>query len=301
MSYRPELPPALIIVHRLQYVGDTLALVLYGIATAISILCVTSLLQTFRNRSSRRQLYYVCMVYICGTLFIAGESWANAFSTIDYPLYPGGPFTWQMEHYNHPVIVMGNVAFTMTAWLADGFMIYRCYIVYTLEERWRCYILLGPILLYLASLATGILLLVQSAIPQSSLFSQVNIGLAYFTIAAALNVVITGLISTKLITHRIRMQKILGGEPNAFGVYTSLTTILVESSALYAGFFLMFVIPFAVDHPAAKLFLPMLAQVQVIAPLLVAYRLTKKRAWTPDTGRTLSSMTGVAFAQDVGA
>lgn len=117
---------------------------------------------------------YICSVFSASTLFIAADTWSNIYATLEQPLYPGGPVGWTMEHYNHPIIVLGNVCFLLTSWLSDGFMVsallmlckrrgrlsivapcavqmYRCYIVYT-QSRGRVWLMLLPGLLYLASL-----------------------------------------------------------------------------------------------------------------------------------------------------
>ncbi|TEB18520.1 hypothetical protein FA13DRAFT_1860272, partial [Coprinellus micaceus] len=209
-------------------------------------------------------LAYACSIFTAGTLFIAADTWSNIISTLEYPLYPGGPVGWILEHYNHPVVVLGNVSFLLTTWLSDGFMMCRCYVIYTRTTQLR-YVLILPLLLYLASWATGILLLVQVSAPHSSLFSQINFGLANLSIITSLHVTLTALISGKLLLHRIHIQKLLGSDTrlDSLKTYTSISTILIESSALYSGFVLLFMVPFALDHPAAKFILPLLAQIQV--------------------------------------
>lgn len=161
---------------------------------------------------------------------------------------------------------------------------YRLYIVY-MHCRGSPWIMVLPGLLYLASISTsdvpsldlgcpnslyhrpysamGILLLCQTSLPQSSLFSQINFGLAAFSIMAAMHILLTGLISARLMLHRFRIQKLVGSGTHSLSMYTSVSTILIESSALYSAFALMFIIPFGMDHPSSRFFLPLLAQVQV--------------------------------------
>lgn len=243
------------------------------------------------SRPQIRQLLYVCVIFIAGTMYTASVTWVMIYPTLEYPLYPGGPLGWDLLHYSHPVINLGNAAFTMTAWFSDGFMLYRCYVVYCQVSRvWV--VLAIPGLLYLTSIATGILLLTQTSHPQSSIFSQVNFGLTHLSIIASLHILLTLLVSIRLLSYRLRIKKLMGEDSRSLSVYTSITTILIESSALYSTFALLFLIPFAMGHPLSQFALPLLGQVQVISPLLVSYRITQKTAWSVDTTDSMKVTTG---------
>ena len=105
--------------------------------------------------------------------------------------------------------------------------------------------------------------MVQNNVPMKSVFNLISIALANFAITASLNMLITGLISIRLILHSVSMRKTMGTDADSMRMYTSVWTILVESSALYGAFSLWFIVTYAIDHPLSKMLLPMLAQVQV--------------------------------------
>jgi len=57
-------------------------------------------------------------------------------------------------------------------------------------------------------------------------------------------------------------------------------TILVESCALYAVSFILFLGPWCANSRIANVFIPVVAETQVIAPLLITHRVAKQRALT---------------------
>ncbi|KAF6746539.1 hypothetical protein DFP72DRAFT_973352 [Ephemerocybe angulata] len=293
-----NVPPELYAGYVFETVGATFSLILYGIAISLFLSCLRSLIPSLKrsgisvsSRPKLLHLIYVCLIFTVGTMYMFSIAWILVYLRLEYPLYPGGPLGWEFDHYNHPVMNLGNAAFTMTGWFADGFMMYRCYVVYSQKSRiWTVLILPG--LLYVASITTGILLLTQTSLPKESLFSQINFALTNFSIVASLHILLTLLILGRLLIHRLQIQKIMGGDSGSLSMYTSVSSILIESSALYSTFALLFIVPFALGHPLAQFSLAMLAIVQVISPLLVAYRLTQKRAWTSSTTHNMSVSTG---------
>ncbi|TEB31169.1 hypothetical protein FA13DRAFT_1585886, partial [Coprinellus micaceus] len=230
-------------------------------------------------------LGYISALFACGTIVIVADTWANVVVTLDYPLYPGGSYFWAVTHFSDPMFMLGQVPFQVTTWLADGFYgLYRCYVVYTMTAGiW--FILLIPGLLYLASIGacTGIVLMVQNNLPMMSVFNLISIALANFAITASLNMLITALISVRLILHSVSMRKTMGTDADSMRMYTSVWTILVESSALYGVFSLWFIVTYAIDHPLSKMLLPILGQVQVVAALLIALRVSRGTAWARKT------------------
>ncbi|KAH6918810.1 hypothetical protein BKA70DRAFT_30007 [Coprinopsis sp. MPI-PUGE-AT-0042] len=280
ISYKPSVTHHLAEAHKMMFTGGNVSLVLYGIAATTFSQCLQCYWKWRKTPAARAnsrtlQLLYSCLLFACGTAFIIAHTWVLTVASLEYPLYPGGSFAWIMGHYGHPAIVLGNASL-LTTGLVDGFMLYRCYVICTTATAIGRYVVSLPCLLYLASVATSVLLLIQISRPTESLFSNINLGLTSFAITACLNILITSLICGRLILHRMRMRRAFAGSHlPSMKEYTSINAILIESSALYTAFFLMFIVPFSMDywHPVAKLFLPMLAQIQVISPLLVVLRI----------------------------
>lgn len=76
-----------------------------------------------------------------------------------------------------------------------------------------------------------------------------------------LNILTTVAIVLRLMVYRYRIRKALGSSYASH--YTTVVAMLVESSALYSSFSLLFLVSFAIDHPLAPVFLQTLSQVQV--------------------------------------
>jgi len=76
----------------------------------------------------------------------------------------------------------------------------------------------------------------------------------------------------------------MGGSAGATGgLYKTIVTVLIESCALYAVSFILFIGPWIPGSPVANIFLPIVVDAQVIAPFLVVLRVANQRALTSET------------------
>jgi len=137
--------------------------------------------------------------------------------------------------------------------------------------------------MYLASVGMGILFIYQTSQPSSILNSLGSrTGIPYFSISISLNILLTLLIVIQLITHSRNIRKALGAQGGG-GVYNAVVTMLIESSALYAVSSVLFIGPWGANSWVADIFLPILAQNQVIAPFLITLRVANQSALTSKT------------------
>lgn len=111
----------------------------------------------------------------------------------------------------------------------------------------------------------GILLLFQSAQPGTTLFGKtaVNFGVPYFALSSSLNVVITILISSRLLFFRRSVQQTLGRDIANATPYLSIAALVIESSMLYAVISIVFVIPYGLHSHVADILLPCISQAPV--------------------------------------
>lgn len=89
----------------------------------------------------------------------------------------------------------------------------------------------------------------------------VKIGTAYWSLTISLNVLLTILIVSRLLTQRNKIQLVLGKQHSR--MYTSISAMLIESAALYSIWALVFLISYAKNNTFQNLVLPALCQVQV--------------------------------------
>ena len=99
--------------------------------------------------------------------------------------------------------------------------------------------------------------------------ANLNLGLPCYSISFALNVLLTLMIVIKLVLHDRNLRKATGTRATAGGVYEAIVTMLVESCALYAISFLMFIGPFGARSALQFLFLPILVEIQVRTFLII--------------------------------
>lgn len=108
----------------------------------------------------------------------------------------------------------------------------------------------------------GVMFLIQiSASSPWGSESNINFTIPYFSMSLGLNVIVCIAIASRLFYYRWRIAKSLGA---AHGTqYTSIASMIVESSALYSAFSICFLATFAVNNPIQNLFLQVLSQIQV--------------------------------------
>ena len=124
--------------------------------------------------------------------------------------------------------------------------------------------------------------------------------LSYYSISLSLNVLLTFMIIIRLVLHSRNIRNAMGPEHRASGLYKAVITMLIESCALYAVSFLLFIGPWIVNDFVQYIFWPILAETQVragfyhnfgkqwsdhgdeqvIAPFLIIPRVANQTAFT---------------------
>ncbi|KAF7966356.1 hypothetical protein HWV62_38957 [Athelia sp. TMB] len=279
--YAPTESPNLVWMERAILIGDSLSLIAYGIMFMMFLQCCI-LLGTQKARERGRYSWalavYILVMFSLGTIFVGVTLHGLQQGLIDYRNFPGGPVAFWSAQYALPLTVLANACATISSWLADALL------------RW---VIAFPILMYLADMSMGTMMLWQACRPNSTLWTAHTLdwGMAYFTIMISLNVFLTTLISLRILYHRRQVIKACPGAEEHAAPYTSIVALLVESSALLAVFGLLFLGPYAKGSHISNIFLPILTQVQIIAPLLIIKRVMERRAWTTETAnQTLSAL-----------
>ncbi|KAH9971909.1 hypothetical protein BGW80DRAFT_1317152 [Lactifluus volemus] len=176
------------------------------------------------------------------------------------------------EHLNNWNYIVLNVLYVIINWSVDGLVMHRFYLVFAQSRRW----IVLPALLYTSSLVAGSLALKQLSTPGITQKSQelANWLVAYRTISLSLGVILTSLITARLIfIHR----KPGPSHRSAGSPFLGIAAILVESAALETVSTLIYIITVGIASPLQNVFLPVLGQVQAIAPMLILYRVAHGR------------------------
>ncbi|KAH9929362.1 uncharacterized protein B0H18DRAFT_1117406 [Fomitopsis serialis] len=294
-SWTPNEPADVLFSEKTWLQGAILTGVGYGVVFTLFTQCFRALLLDINRANMKRRVFfliYITIMFILGTIFMAACAEMTQLSFVQYRDYPTGPSGYENDEFSIPADEAGNVAFVLTNWFADALLIWRCSVIYRGVGSNIWIPLLLPALMYLTELAMGFLWLIQISTPASSPFqngsaSKINWTVPYFSIAVSLNVVVTLMIAARLWLYRYRITSVLGMGHGSH--YTGIAAMIVESAAIYSTFALLFIIPFGVGNAIANTFLQALSQVQIIAPLLIIYRVARGKGWTSNTSTAVMS------------
>ena len=109
----------------------------------------------------------------------------------------------------------------------------------------------------------GVLWTLQSSQPGLSFYSALPMayGTSYYAISLSINIVLTILITIRLLQYR---RTVMASMPEEHARhYLSLATVLVESAALYSVFALLFLITYAANNPTNQAWLGVAQAAQV--------------------------------------
>jgi hypothetical protein len=305
MSNTPDESPAQLYAEKTWLAGSIITGVGYGVVFALTCLCVQSLWHRTRIKDAEYTrncffLAYVCVMFILGSLFLGSNSQFTQLAFIDDRNFPGGPSAFEVQMFSISADEIANVSFVLADWCSTALMVWRCVIIYR-----DCGVCPWPILVTLAamllgSFVLGILFLYQISSPSSSPFSapgtSPNFTLSYFFFELATNVIVTILIVLRLYFYRLHTKHALLG-PVHVAEHTSIESMIVESAAIYSTFSLLFLIPFAMTSPVANVFMQVLGEAQLIAPLLIIFREAQGTGWISSALSMSSSRTAVPSAQ----
>ena len=108
----------------------------------------------------------------------------------------------------------------------------------------------------------GLLFLIQvSAASPWSADSAINWTIPFFSLSLSLNIILTAAIVIRLLVHRQKISSTMG--PSYGRHYTSVASMIVESASIFSVFSLLFLVPFALNHPLNLIFFQALSIVQV--------------------------------------
>ncbi|KAF9465120.1 hypothetical protein BDZ94DRAFT_1296643 [Collybia nuda] len=276
----PQEPPFMIVLEKEDFVGMHLADMLYGISALLFFQCMAQLLWPKRGRDRNLILAgYTFLLFSLGTVFTGMNINVAILGFIENRNFPGGPEAYSSFTQSSALGVIPNAAFILSNWMADALMLWRCKVIW----NGKLWVLIFPCIMYLASISMGIMTIYQSSRPNSDLWTTVtvNFGLPYFSISSALNILLTLMIVVRLSLHYRKFKDTLGRR--FLSQYKGVITMLVESSAIYAISSILFIGTYGANNTISVLFIPILSQTQIIAPLLIISRVSKRKAWTEDS------------------
>lgn len=114
-------------------------------------------------------------------------------------------------------------------------------------------------------IAMGITFICQTLRPGTFSYQSVglNLGLSFYAISVSLNVLLTLMIVTRLILHNKNIRNAMGTSHKPGGLYNAVVTMLIESCAIYAVTYLLYIGPWSTKNSAQLIFSPILTVAQV--------------------------------------
>ncbi|KAJ7124760.1 hypothetical protein C8R43DRAFT_1135441 [Mycena crocata] len=277
--------PAQLAFERAFYIGSYVTAILFGMELFMFFLSSYFLLHSSDAR--KESFFYISYSSVMLLLWTTASS-CNAifgqFIWIDHRDVLGGPAAYLDDHLSAWYNTLGTVAGICMNFLADGLLLYRCYIIW--GSSWKIIVL--PVIIYFGAMSMAILLIYESAIPGASFFSgdSVSFGVPYLWMTISLNLILTTLICGRLLSVRNRVRSILGEQ--YCQTYTGVVAVLLESALPFSVLGIVYVISYARNSPYSFAFLQVWADFCAISPQLIILRVATGKAWSKDTVASVS-------------
>ncbi|KAF9461365.1 hypothetical protein BDZ94DRAFT_1263854 [Collybia nuda] len=161
-----------------------------------------------------------------------------------------------------------DMLFSVTDFCSQLILIYRCYLVWG-RTLW---VVILPILINLATVACGLALIglvltINPTAPQAP-EAIVPVGTAGFAMSLILNFIVSALIVGRIWHHSRQNKQFLESDHSL----KRATAIIVESGLLFLTAQFVFVVLFAIKHPAQAILVPIATQIYGISPTLIIVR-----------------------------
>ncbi|KAK7688220.1 hypothetical protein QCA50_008590 [Cerrena zonata] len=290
--YAPDEPSELIWFEQLVNASGNVGAMAYGVHMAIFVTTLYHIL--YNNRKIWWQFMLIVSLFALGTINISCNLNFNQKAWIDNRNYPEGPIGYLQNEQAIPVDTIGNAAGCITTFLADGFLLYRCFLVWN-DRPW---VLILPSLAYIASTVMSVLTVVAAARPGSTLWAKttLKVSVPYWGLTMALNITLSLLLILRLLSMQRTLRQVLGEDYAR--VYAKIVSMSVESALPYALVSFIFIVLYGIQNNAYVLFIPLLVQVQCIAPELIILQVARGKAWS-ETSRQRTRQVEISTVLDV--
>ncbi|KAJ7599443.1 hypothetical protein C8J56DRAFT_1094301 [Mycena floridula] len=252
---------------------------LYGIACFVFVYS-THLLISSRH-ASRSYIIFAGILLLLQTIYVFKNAVVAQMMWIDHRDAPGGPVGYLLSIVFSGWNIFGNVTGPLLNILADGLLLYRCYVIY--DGSWK--LLIGPFFIYLGSTAMDITLEIEAALAGSHLSGGTNlvhhIGTTWAVLSVSLNIIVTALIAFRLLkAHRIE----------AINTYTSIVAILVESALPFSILGIAFAVTFGANIVEGAALVLVWTGLSALSPQFIIFRIASGRAWTRRVSADISAL-----------
>ncbi|KAJ7605362.1 hypothetical protein DFH06DRAFT_1252927 [Mycena polygramma] len=268
--------------------GFGLEAVFYGINLILFGISISVLLEPRPSTTATRKpmLAITCLMFsLCTTHF--GLNFNNVYDGL--MVHP------RSISEETKLLAGADMLFSITDWCSQLILLYRCYLVWG-RNLW---VVILPFLLSLASVACGLALIglvlsINPTAPQAPA-AIVPVGTAGFSISLCLNLIVSTLIVARIwhVSHQNRLH----GISHAVSSVQRAIGIIVESGLLFLAAQFVFVVLFAIAHPAQAILVPIATQIYGISPTLIIVRVGMGSSYEQPTTEPIS---GLRFVDHLG-
>ncbi|KAA1474016.1 hypothetical protein DENSPDRAFT_780862 [Dentipellis sp. KUC8613] len=269
-----------ITLERALYIGNAFGLILYGFQVSmyfqtVYILCT--------KRSTRLKMQRFSIIYggimlglltfvVVKNVVFGEDAWIEHRAHMDPAVFIAKhASTWWYS-------TLGSIAVMAMSFMGDGLLLYRCYII------WGCrlWIMVFPCVLYLASIIVSIVYAINGSLPGHTPYtrSSMKLAIAWISLSASVNVILTTLISVRLLMMRNLVRSILPAQVGA--KYTSIAAIFVESALPLSLLGIGLIITYVLDSPVQMTFSLVWGSFCAVSPQLVILRVAMGAGWSKE-------------------
>jgi len=260
-------------VARANMVGISLSSLVYGLHATLFIGTVRHWREFTRHRWL--MLGYFCLLFAAASVAAALQLRWNSIAFINNYDYPGGPLTWLAQNVRNPMNLAMTTIYLCINWLSDGMLLLRFVVVFG-EHK---YAILASVLIMVLQIALGSYYIPDIAALGMNLWitTPTAPAIAYLTLTLVLNVVITFLISIRLLLFARQMELDGAYSVDPSRSYHTVGHRILGIAAPYAALALLGIVTCGVNSPLQNALLPLLGQLQAVPALLVTFLAIEKR------------------------
>ncbi|KAG2065023.1 hypothetical protein BDR04DRAFT_206847 [Suillus decipiens] len=136
----------------------------------------------------------------------------------------------------------------------------------------------------------AIMTVIESAMPLSDLWQGLTaqFGISWVALTVGFNIIVTGLIISRLLFFHRRVRSILSDEQRS--TYTGTVAILVESALPFTVLGIVYLVTYILGIPSATA-VGIIWGTFVLTPQLIILRVASGVAWSRDTGSSITQTT----------
>ncbi|XP_006455506.1 hypothetical protein AGABI2DRAFT_121424 [Agaricus bisporus var. bisporus H97] len=273
----------LLLVTQIELVAPTtVAGTLYGIGFTLFCLYAHALVPRFQDKDRKRQakfmLGYTSVIMLCGTYNLVINAWITQDAYIKHDDYPGGPYLYVLSTtQSQPALAVALSCQVLILIMTSAIQIWRVWVIWS-ATRYANLVIVLPSLCFLTFTAlTFRTIILEIKLPVAEVMvADHTTSIVEFAFQGATTLLCTALISAYLVYQHWRQKKLIG-EANGSAGYMKIVAILIESYALESAWLL--IVAIISSHPESSFFGENSLYIEIIAYLLVQYRVTSGKSY----------------------